>query len=98
MRWKCFTYERFTVKNLVRQRGFEPLTFCSGGSWSHCQPITYIDHSPHPPLDFLKNSALFVANWWGNWWGSHHLPIRALARVAASYAVGSEAHLGGDTG
>jgi len=77
---------------LVRPGGFEPPAFCSGGSWSHYESITYIAYNLRRPRDFSHNSALFAANWWGNWWGSHRLAIRALTRVAISHAIASESH------
>jgi hypothetical protein len=45
---------------------FQPPTFCSGGSRSHYESVTYIQHSPRSPIVFLNNSSPFVAFWWGS--------------------------------
>jgi hypothetical protein len=71
---------------VVRPSGFEPPTFCSGGSRSDYESIAYINHRHYPTLAFLNNSALSVANWWGR----HRSPIQALTRVATSCVVASE--------
>ncbi len=75
---------------MVRPSGFEPPTFCSGGSHSHIKSITYANHGFSWTFDFPGISAPFVVFWWGNWWGSFRLAIRAPTRASTRFLGYSE--------
>jgi hypothetical protein len=57
---------------------FQPPTFCSGGSHSRYQSVTYIPHSPISSPISPTILQPFVAFWWGIWWGSHAMSQEGL--------------------